>query len=96
MFNLSTCEGEQPENLAIYRAVSDPSAIGIGPPGPFFEDPFSGDVIFNVAGIGMQRLGLTKVVQRAGPAVIVSQRRRRHSSRQHAAHAGNRFFRFCP
>ncbi|MFO0790149.1 MAG: hypothetical protein U0805_11900 [Pirellulales bacterium] len=31
------------------------SAIGIGPPGPFFEDPFSGDVIFNVAGIGMQR-----------------------------------------
>ncbi len=31
------------------------SAIGIGPPGPFFEDPFSGDVIFNVAGIGTQR-----------------------------------------
>ena len=31
MFSLSTCEGEQPENLAIYRAVSDPSAIGIGP-----------------------------------------------------------------
>ncbi len=31
------------------------SAIGIGPPGPFFEDPFSGDVIFNVTGIGTQR-----------------------------------------
>jgi hypothetical protein len=31
------------------------TAIGIGPPGPFFEDPFSGDVIFNVAGIGTQR-----------------------------------------
>jgi len=31
------------------------SAIGIGPPGPFFEDPFSGDVIFNVAGIGTIR-----------------------------------------
>jgi hypothetical protein len=31
------------------------SAFGIGPPGPFFEDPFSGDVIFNVAGIGIQR-----------------------------------------
>jgi hypothetical protein len=31
------------------------SAIGIGPPGPFFEDPFSGDVIFNVAGIGTVR-----------------------------------------
>lgn len=31
------------------------SAIGIGPPGPFFEDPFSGDVIFNVAGIGTLR-----------------------------------------
>lgn len=31
------------------------SAIGIGPPGPFFEDPFSGDVIFNVAGIGHDR-----------------------------------------
>ncbi|MCI0334106.1 MAG: hypothetical protein L0228_12885 [Planctomycetes bacterium] len=31
------------------------SAIGIGPPGPFFDDPFSGDVIFNVDGIGVQR-----------------------------------------
>lgn len=31
------------------------SSIGIGPPGPFFEDPFSGDVLFNVAGIGTQR-----------------------------------------
>jgi hypothetical protein len=31
------------------------SAFGIGPPGPFFEDPFSGDVIFNVAGLGTQQ-----------------------------------------
>jgi hypothetical protein len=30
-------------------------AIGIGPPGPFFEDPFSGDVLFNAAGVGHQR-----------------------------------------
>jgi hypothetical protein len=30
-------------------------AIGIGPPGPFFEDPFSGDVLFNAAGFGHQR-----------------------------------------
>jgi hypothetical protein len=57
-------EGATTPNIRIgaFQAVPDAvwpydwfrytSAIGIGPPGPFFEDPFSGDVIFNVAGIG--------------------------------------------
>lgn len=46
--------------IGAFQAVPDSwfkyrSAIGINPPGPFFEDPFSGDVIFNVAGIGAQQ-----------------------------------------
>jgi hypothetical protein len=31
------------------------SSIGTGPPGPFFNDPNSGDIIFNVAGVGLLR-----------------------------------------
>jgi hypothetical protein len=31
------------------------SSIGTGPPGPFFDDPNSGDIIFNFAGIGTLR-----------------------------------------